>query len=400
MINSKSQVLFHLIDFLSDENIGKFICYVYGIKTFDNPYSSYKELLFNILFNNIDNVIFKKVTSDELIESFISKLHIKQVIMDGLYNKQYNIFNIDDQEHLLKSKLYSKVDALCKKNKFQDGIDPISLSSDTQDKYWEERVNFYNGNQLPINDYSNIYNPFREFFLDVTDAIRSFNIQVKTRDKSRYKKYLNNIIKRIIEKREFYKFEEEYDGNKKVLLILDFSPIKDNIYKLKVKDVLILKNIKNCVYIKGEMEDYKIEGISTVEYKDKSTQSLIGSPDTTNFDKKLEEIDKAVNNYLNVKKTCKMCGRPYSKSHRCNDCQKLMDLILNENKEQFKNKKYNVKYAIQKTEFSESSYSNAQLRKIRYDNVKKLLQNVKISNKIVVEELVNKMFGDIEPFHF
>ena len=394
MINSKSQVLLHLIDYLTDENIGKLICYFYGIKDYTNPYNSHREMLINILFGNLDNLKF----SAYLLESVLNdwKSFGLGCFIGGYYNSK--------RIHSDKKNKFLLLDEYLKQNnyKYYKTLNPLSGTNDKYEteKYIKEAVNFYNRRLLPVNNYSIDFNPFKDYFLNIVDAIRSFDIHIKTSDKSRYKKYLNNIIKRIIETKEFYKFEEEYDGNKNVLLIIDFSPIKDNIYKLKVKDVLIIKNIKYCVYIQGGMEDFKIEGISTVKYKDKSTQSLIGSPDTTNFDKKLEEIDKAVTNYLNTKKTCKMCGRPYSKRNRCKDCQELMNLILSDNKDRFKKNKYNVKYAIEKLKFAKSSYSNSQLRKIHYENVKNLLKNVKITNKVHVEELVNKMFGDIEPFYF
>lgn len=399
MINSKSQVLIQLIDYLTDENIGKLICHVYKTESFENPYSTNKDLFINILFDNVDNLVFKRITADELKKSFVSFIQIQSTIKEGNYNKEYNIFNVDDQEKLINSQVFSKTDKLCKEKNLQNNIDPISLSSDEQEKYWEDKANFYNKRQLPIGNYSNKFNPFKDYLLGIVSAIKSFDIRVKTNDKSRYKKYLNNIINRITEKHEFYEYVESNGRQKNTLLILDFSSIGENTYKKRIKEVLLLKEEKGSVYIEGPRENYKIEGISSIKFKDKTALSLIGSIDTTNFVKKLENIDKAVNQYLNTKKTCKMCGRPYSKAQRCGDCQELMDAIFKDNKDRFKNHKYNVKYAIEKLKYSDESYTLIQKRKERYNNVKFLLKNVKTSNKKFVEKLVNKMFGDIEPFY-
>lgn len=390
LTNSKSQVLLYLIKNLTDENIGKLICHIYDKKIFYNPYKTNREMFINILLGNIDQI---KSIDDEGSFLNIIKLH-KAIFETG--DKEYSRNN------------YYIIWDFCKKYKFTKfdlGEISIKNSEIINDDMLIDMIKFCKSKCLPIDDYCGNFNPFKDYIFDIIKAIISFDIRFKDRYLGNYKQLLNNVIKRIIDTGYFYKIsntEDEYHNTLFCLALLQFPHIINNEYEIKETRKFKLIEKPKGLYIKGDIEDFKIKGINSILYKEGSPKSLVGSFVTESFERKLKCIDDAIKEYGQKITKCQMCHREHIGTQRCKECRKILNIILNESKSTFGNIK-RIEYKIERKTKIEDFKSEKESKTFRYNNLINLLRNVKISdakNEKRLGELINITFGDIKPFEF
>lgn len=396
--NSAYGLVIDLIKYLDDDLIGSLLGFIYNKKQFYNPFKSYKELLLCLVDLTYDY--------NEFINR--KKFAIDQVLKDKEEFLKRNKTDIKANTYIQLKECFKNSGCIIYKNK--EYMYNLEYFKKVQNEDLDLMVNLFNNIFLKKFALSLEYNN------GIDSCIKQLQIclaslKPKISGNSNKQKFFNMLIQEYIKRGICYRMI----GNK--LTLLSYEGANGQGCYNEEEFYIICE--ENKLYLSKSSEEYltnlisqEIKHYTTIENTASNKgHALIGAKTVSSYFNSIKSLDIAVEKLqekIAKQESCHICNpvvknNKYKKKHMCSNCQKLVNLIIENVKESGGwITQADIVYAIkQKGKEEETCQNTYDIRKLRYKYLRKFLIKLnkdKKLNKTKIEDLVNTIFKEKDGF--
>ena len=405
--NSEYAVILDMMKYLDDDVVRSLIGFIFNKEQFYNPYDTYKELFLGLLISDNSSVINNKITIDEVLKD-------KNLYLKDEHKTKYN-------RYVLLKECFKKDGYITYKNK------EFAYNSEFIEKIKNEDLQFM----------TDLYNDlFLEIFAEknrkktglsscinqLTNSFYSFKFDIF--GYSNIAKLFNQFVELYIKSGKCYIVENRNDNRKRILLKSTIFQANRGYGGYKEENVFQIIENDNKLYLAEYFYDFnskkekvptifeEIKHYTTIENSnDNKGHALIGAKTVSSYFNSIKSLDIAVEKLqekIAKQESCHICNpvvknNKYKKKHMCSNCQKLVNLIIENVKESGGwITQADIVYAIkQKGKEEETCQNTYDIRKLRYKYLRKFLIKLnkdKKLNKTKIEDLVNTIFKEKDGF--
>lgn len=390
--NSEYAVILDMMKYLDDDVVRSLIGFIFNKEQFYNPYSTSKELFLSILV-------------DFGTRHSINVLNLKEVLDDKKNYQQSNYSRIGNSYLTLINSFRNEKCITIKNQRFSYKEDYIE---DIKKENLELMVNLYNNLFITINPNDKLLkSKLYGIIKNIANSIASFNVGIS--ENSKLIKFYNEFISQYIKTERCYIIDLKYPTPS--LKVEYFYTNEKNEKYNRVNSFNIITK-ENRLYLSCNHFLQEIKHYTTIENSnDNNGHALIGAKTVSSYFNSIKSLDIAVEKLqekIAKQESCHICNpvvknNKYKKKHMCSNCQKLVNLIIENVKESGGwTTQADIVYAIkQKGKEEETCQNTYEIRKLRYKNLRDYLTELnkdKKLNKKKIEDLVNTIFKEKDGF--